>query len=86
LSYGFIPATFAIYFPELFPTKIRTTAKGFCYSTARVFTALGALYSGYLVSSFGGNVGTSAALMSFTFLIGAFVTLFAKETSKKLST
>lgn len=83
-SFGIIPGSFAIYFPELFPTKIRTTAKGFCYSTARVFTALGALYSGYLVSSFGGNIGTSAAIMSFTFLVGAFVTLFAKETSKDL--
>lgn len=82
--FGTIPASFAIYFPEIFPTRIRSTAKGFCYSTARIFTALGALYSGYLVQKFGGNIGTAAALMSFTFLAGAIVTLFAKETDKKV--
>lgn len=83
-SFGIIPASFAIYFPELFPTKIRSTAKGFCYSTARIFTALGALYSGYLVQHFGGNIGPSAALMSIVFLIGAIISLFAKETNKEL--
>ncbi len=84
--FGMLPASFAIYFPEIFPTKIRSTAKGFCYSTARVFTAVGALYSGYLVQKFSGNIGTAAALMSFTFLAGAIITLFAKETNKKVLT
>lgn len=82
--FGIIPGAFAIYFPELFPTKIRTTAKGFCYSTARVFTAFGALYSGFLVQSFSGNIGTAAGVMSITFLVGAVVSLFAKETNKEL--
>lgn len=80
LSYGFIPSTFAIYFPELFPTKIRATAKGFCYSTGRAFTALGALFSGHLVQFFSGNIGKAAAVMSFVFLIGAIVSLFAPKT------
>lgn len=84
--FGIIPASFAIYFPEIFPARIRSTAKGFCYSTARIFTAVGALYSGYLVQKFSGNIGTAAALMSFTFLVGAIVTLFAKETDKKVLT
>ena len=80
--FGIIPGAFAIYFPELFPTKIRATAKGFCYSTGRLFTAVGALYSGYLVQHFSGDIGAAAALMSVTFLVGAFVTLFARETDK----
>ena len=80
--FGMIPASFAIYFPELFPARIRSTAKGFCYSTARIFTAVGALYSGYLVQKFGGNIGTAAAVMSLTFLAGAVVSLFARETNK----
>ena len=78
--FGIIPASFAIYFPELFPTRIRTTAKGFCYSTGRVFTAFGALYSGFLVKHFAGNIGPAAALMWLTFLIGAVVSLFAPKT------
>ena len=81
--FGIIPASFAIYFPELFPTKIRTTAKGFCYSTGRVFSAFGVLYSGFLVQKFEGNIGTAAALMSITFLVGAVVSLFIKETNRQ---
>lgn len=82
--FGIIPASFAIYFPELFPAKIRSTAKGFCYSTGRVVSAAGVLYSGFLVQKFSGNIGIAAALMSVVFLIGAMVSLFAKETNKKL--
>ena len=82
--FGIIPASFAIYFPELFPTKIRSTAKGFCYSTGRVVSAVGVLYSGFLVQKFSGNIGTAAALMSVIFLVGAIVSLFARETNKKL--
>lgn len=82
-AFGFIPASFAIYFPEIFPTKIRTTAKGFCFSTCRILTAFGVLYSGHLVQSFGGHIGKAAAIMSFIFLIGAVISLFAKETYKE---
>lgn len=81
--FGIIPAGFAVYFPELFPTKIRSTAKGFCYSTARLFTAFAALYSGLLVQTFSGNIGSAASLMSLTFLFGAIVTLFAPKTDNK---
>ncbi len=80
--FGVIPASFAVYFPELFPIKIRSTAKGFCYSTSRLFTAFGAFYSGTLVQKFAGNIGQAASLMSFIFLIGAFVVFFARETNK----
>ena len=83
--FGIIPASFAIYFPELFPTKIRSTAKGFCYSTGRVVTACGVLYSGFLVQRFDGSIGFAAAFMSIIFLIGAIVSLFAKETDETVS-
>ena len=82
-SFGFIPSGFAIYFPELFCAKIRSTAQGFCFSTCRVLTAFGVLFSGYLVQSFGGNIGKAAALMSFIFLIGSVVSLFAPETNRE---
>lgn len=78
--FGVIPAAFAVYFPELFPTRIRSTAKGFCYSTARLFTAFGALYSGILVQTLSGNIGPAAALMSLTFLAGGVIALFAPKT------
>jgi MFS family permease len=83
-SYGFIPAAFTIYFPELFPTRIRSTAEGFCYSTGRAVTALGVLFSGNLVQFFNGDIGRTASMMSIAFLIGAFVSLFAPETNKEI--
>lgn len=82
IAFGIIPSTYAIYFPELFPTKVRSTAKGFCYSTGRVFTAFGVLFSGYLVKRYSGNIGQAAAVMSFVFLIGAIISLFAPNTDK----
>ena len=82
--FGIIPSAFAIYFPELFPTKIRSTAKGFCYNTGRIVTALGVLFSGFLVQKFSGNIGAAASLMSIIFLVGAVVSLFSRETDKTL--
>lgn len=32
---------YAIYFPELFPTRLRSTGTGFCYNVARYLTAFG---------------------------------------------
>ena len=81
---GIIPAGFAIYFPELFPAKIRATAKGFCFSTSRIVTVFGVLCSGLLVQKFSGDIGQAAAVMSIIFLIGAIVSLFARETNKEL--
>jgi len=83
-SFGIIPASFAIYFPELFPTKVRSTAKGFCYSTGRVFTAIGVLGSGFLVQKFSGDIGKAAAVMSFVFFIGSIISFFAPETNKEV--
>lgn len=82
IAFGVIPSAFAIYFPELFPTKVRSTAKGFCYSTGRIFTAMGVLFSGFLVQEFSGNIGQAASVMSFIFLIGALISLFAPNTNK----
>lgn len=82
VAFGIIPSAYAIYFPELFPTKVRSTAKGFCYSTGRVFTAMGVLLSGYLVQKYSGNIGQAASVMSFIFLIGAAISLFAPNTDK----
>jgi len=78
--HGIIPGAFAVYFPELFPTKIRSTAKGFCFNIGRALAGVGVLFSGYLVEVFSGNIGKASAIMSFVFLVGAVVSLFAPDT------
>ena len=37
---------FAIYFPELYPTRLRSTGTGFCYNVARYITAHGLYRTG----------------------------------------
>jgi MFS family permease len=39
---------YAIYFPELFPTRLRSTGTGFCYNVARYLAALAPLALGQL--------------------------------------
>src|SRR5207302_8050092 len=41
---------YAIYFPELFPTYLRSTGTSFCYNVGRFVAALGPLTLGMLTS------------------------------------
>ncbi len=40
-------ALFAIYFPELFPTNLRSTGTSFCYNVGRYVAAIGVTIQGY---------------------------------------
>ena len=72
---------FAVYFPELFPTRLRSTGTGFCYNVARFVTAGGVLVSGSLAKNFG--YVNSALLMCGIFIIGLMVLPLAPETRNK---
>jgi MFS family permease len=84
---------YAIYFPELFPTRLRSTGTGFCYNVARYLAAFGPLTLGYLVIWYGNLLGAGAANLTafryatFTvasiYLLGLFVLPFAPETKGK---
>lgn len=41
---------YSIYFPEIYPTRLRSSGTAFCYNTARILTAVIILGSGSLVS------------------------------------
>lgn len=58
-------AGYSIYFPELFPTRLRATGLGFCYNAARILAAFAPFTLGKLSSVFatqGGTVATSGGL------------------------
>ena len=42
---------YAIYFPELFPTRLRSTGTSFCYNVGRYVAALGPLTMGQLINT-----------------------------------
>ena len=80
---------FSIYFPELFPTRLRSTGTSFCYNVGRYLAAFGPLTLGLLTSKVFGGYGEIMSLryaclsMCSVFLIGILALPFAPETKGK---
>jgi MFS family permease len=75
---------FAIYLPELFPTRLRSTGTSFCYNVGRLVAAAGPLTLGLLTSRvFHGNLRYAGVSMCLVFLVGLCALPFAPETKGK---
>jgi MFS family permease len=72
---------YAIYFPELFPTRLRATGASFCFNVGRGGAAALLFLRVILPASTGVRYGVS--VMSLLFLIALFLLLFAPETKGK---
>jgi MFS family permease len=83
-------AGFAIYLPELFPTRLRSTGTSFCYNVGRFIAASGPLTLGKLQQALAAGVTTPAAklaafrsaacYLSTIFLVGLVALFFLNET------
>ncbi len=77
---------YAIYFPELFPTRLRSTGTSFCYNVGRYVAAPGASVLGLLAGEVYGGFGEvmswryAGVTMCATFLLGLIALPFAPET------
>jgi MFS family permease len=71
---------YAVYFPELYPTRLRATGAGFCFNGGRLSAAPFLILIGALRNQWNYSLNEAATLMSFLFLLGAAVLLFAPET------
>jgi MFS family permease len=79
---------YSIYFPELYPTRLRSTGVGFCYNVGRIIAALGPFTLGHLTRLFSGagfaSPFRSAAIsLASIYLVGVFLMPFAPETRGK---
>jgi MFS family permease len=80
---------YAIYFPELFPTRLRSTGTSFCYNVGRYVASIGPLTLGQLASQVFGHHGTvlswryAGVTMCAFFLLGLIALPFAPETKGK---
>jgi MFS family permease len=80
-------AGYAIYLPELFPTRLRSTGTSFCYNVGRFIAAGGPFLLGQLTSGvFAGSpepLRPAGLVMCSVFLLGLAVLPFAPETNGK---
>ena len=75
---------YAIYLPELFPTRLRSTGTSFCYTVGRIVAAFGPFTLGVLTGSvFAGQAEPmryAGVTMCLVFLVGLAALPFAPET------
>ena len=86
-------AGFAIYLPELFPLRLRSTGTSFCYNVGRFIAASGPFTLGHLQASLAAGATTpeaklaafraAACYMSAVFLVGVAALFFLPETIGK---
>ena len=74
---------YAIYFPELFPTRLRSTGTSFCYNVGRFVAASGPAALGLLTRAYRDSpepLRYAGVTMCAAFLIGMVALPFAPET------
>ena len=76
---------YAIYFPELFPTSLRSTGVSFCYNVGRYITAFGPIILPKLAMELHGKYEMSgfrmaALIMCSAYFIGLIALIWAPET------
>ncbi|MCA9015236.1 MAG: MFS transporter, partial [Planctomycetaceae bacterium] len=73
-------AGYAIYFPELYPTRLRGTGTGFCFNAGRILAAPILFIGGWMQKDWGYTMAQTATILSMLYIIGAILPYFAKET------
>jgi MFS family permease len=76
---------YAIYFPELFPTRLRASGTSFCYNVGRYVTAFGVFMLGPLASALHGltpipGFRLAAMILACSYLLGLIALIWAPET------
>jgi len=76
---------YSIYFPELFPTRLRGTGVGFCYNTVRYLAAgfppmLMFVNQQLLAANVNEPFRKAATMLSFIFVLGLVALIWAPET------
>ncbi|MEI6916399.1 MAG: MFS transporter [Armatimonadota bacterium] len=82
-------AAFGVYFPELFPTRLRSTGVGICYNAARLLAAVGIWGMGSIAAHFTRDSDPvfgyrmAATIMSSIYILGFIGIWLAPETKGK---
>jgi MFS family permease len=80
-------AGYAVYFPELFPTHLRSTGTSFCYNVGRFVAAVGPAMLGWLTGTVYAHAAdplrNAGLTMCGVFVLGLLVLPFAPETKDR---
>ena len=76
---------YSIYFPELYPTRLRSSGVGFCYNVGRVITAVALFGSAYLVEMLKGSgvaepFRVGSIIITSVYFLGIIALIWAPET------
>ncbi len=82
LSIG-VSAGFVLYFPELFPSRLRATGAGLGYNVGRIFSAPIPWLTGLVIASLNGSIAAGVLIAGCIYLFGLLVLPFAPETRGK---
>lgn len=74
-------AGYAVYFPELFPTRMRATGSSFCFNVGRLVSAVLLLFRGQLREML--DLRWAVSAMALLFLVGLVLLIFAPETKNQ---
>ncbi|MGC8668402.1 MAG: MFS transporter [Chthonomonadales bacterium] len=79
-------SAYAVYFPELFPTRLRATGVGFCYNCGRILASVAPFTLGKLSTVFANpsdeaaGMRTAASIVAFVYFVGLIGVKLAPET------
>ncbi|WP_010583364.1 hypothetical protein [Schlesneria paludicola] len=73
-------AGYAIYFPALFPTKIRATGASFCFNGGRILAVPMFCFSGGLKGKPNVDIRWAVSGLSLLFLVGIVIATLMPET------
>ena len=73
---------YTVYFPELFPTRLRATGCGFCYNAARILAAAAPFALGSLTAKLGG-LAPAATVVASIYIVGFIGAWIGPETKGK---
>jgi MFS family permease len=82
-------SAYSVYFPELFPTRLRATGCGFCYNCARILAAAAPFALGTLSQRFdvpgqpAAGLRAAAGIVAFIYVVGLVGLWMAPETRGK---
>jgi MFS family permease len=82
-------SAYCVYFPELYPTRLRATGVGFCYNCARIFAAAAPITLGSLAGHFSAEHGPTvgfrmaASIVACIYVTGLIGLTIAPETRGK---